>query len=318
MNWKFILSLVVGIVVVGMGAFVCLHGAVLPVLDPKGPVGLQERWIIIVTTLLSAIVVVPVFVLLFFFAWRYRADNPQTVRRHVPGWDHNNPLSEFLWWLVPTAIIAILSVIAWQSSHALDPYKPLSGSGAPMTIEVVALDWKWLFIYPAENIASVNMVEFPVDSPVRFEITADAPMNSFWIPALGGQIMAMPGMLTKLNLMASSIGTFNGFSANISGRGFAGMAFTAKSVTQDDFDTWVQSVRQSSSALSTSTYALLQVPSSYDPVAYYSPVDQGLYTSVMTSYLTSPSKIVGTTTSDMPAMSGGDVNGMLPEEARTP
>ena len=265
--------------------YVCLHGARLPVLDPEGPVALGERDVIIVTLLFSSIIVVPVFVLLFWFAWKYRASDPENMKHHRPEWDHSNPLFEFAWWLVPSAIIAVLSVVAWQSSHALDPYAPLSGVGSPMTIEVVALDWKWLFIYPEEGIATVNEVVIPVGSPVRFVLTADAPMNSFWIPSLAGQIMVMPGMTTQLNVLASSAGEFNGVSGNMSGPGFAVMWFKARAVTLEAYAAWVDSVRKTSSPLSRTTYDALAKPSENDPERAYSPIDQDLYTAITMRYM---------------------------------
>jgi cytochrome o ubiquinol oxidase subunit II len=261
-----------------------LHGAYFPILEPAGPVAYGERWVILITLLLCAIVVIPVFFLLFLFAWRYRADSPRAHVHHRPDWDHVSPVAEFAWWLVPSVIIVILGVIMWQSSHALDPYKPLAG-GPSMTVDVVALDWKWLFIYPEQGIASVNLLEIPENVPVHFYLTADAPMNSFWIPSLGGQIMVMPGMQTQLNLMASREGTFNGFSGNISGEGFSGMAFTAKSVSQSDFEQWAASIASSSAPLTPTAYQALEAPSEYNPVAYYSSADQNLFTSIMDTFM---------------------------------
>lgn len=271
-----------------------LRGVNIPVLEPAGPIALAERHVIIITLLLCAIVVVPVFILLFLFAWKYRADNPQRQSEHRPDWDHENLLVEFIWWLIPTAIIIALSIVMWQSTHALDPYKTIAGS-SPLTVEVVALDWKWLFIYPAENIATVNLLEIPTNVPVTFELTADAPMNSFWIPQLGGQIMAMPGMVTKLNLEASRGGTYSGYSANISGEGFAGMTFQTKAVSQSEFDTWVQSVRDSSaSVLTSSTYATLLRPSEYNPVSVYASVDADMYGSIVMKYMTPTTRATST------------------------
>lgn len=266
-------------------AYVCLHGAKLPVLEPDGPIALGERSVIIVTVLLSSIVVIPVFVLLFWFAWNYRATNPETMKHHRPEWDHSNPYFEFAWWLVPSAIIAVLAVVAWQSSHALDPYEPIAGAGAPITIEVVALDWKWLFIYPEQKIATVNEVLFPVGSPVRFVLTADAPMNSFWIPALAGQIMVMPGMTTQLNVLASKAADYDGMSGNLSGAGFAGMRFKARAVSADNFAAWIDAVRRSSVALSRQEYESLKQPSANAPVATYSSIDENLYTAVTMKYM---------------------------------
>ncbi|MDB5238533.1 MAG: cyoA [Candidatus Kaiserbacteria bacterium] len=264
--------------VVALGACVAvyLHGANIPVLQPHGPVARGELWVMTVTLLLCAVVVIPVFVMLFSFAWMFRADRPRSRRWHMPDWDHYSVEMELIWWIVPSIIIAILSVIAWRSSHQYDPYRAL-GRGAPLEIQVVALDWKWLFIYPQQGIASVNMVEFPENVPVRFVLTADAPMNSFWIPSLGGQIMVMPGMTTQLNLLANDRGTYTGLSGNLSGRGFAGMTFAAQSVTQAEFDQWVASIHDTSLPLDSTSYKLLAKPSENDPVAFYAPVDSALY-----------------------------------------
>jgi cytochrome o ubiquinol oxidase subunit 2 len=182
-------------------------------------------------------------------------------------------------------IVAVLGVIAWQSSNALDPYKPLQSNMPTITIDVVALDWKWLFIYPQQGIASVNLVEFPENTPIHFYLTADAPMNSFWVPQLAGQIMVMPGMTTQLNLAASRTGDFNGFSGNISGEGFAGMAFTARSVSQTEFDQWVAAVQASSTPLTEDSYAALAAPSEYNPVTYYAPVEDVFDATIM-KYMT--------------------------------
>jgi cytochrome o ubiquinol oxidase subunit 2 len=252
----------------------------LDLLTPAGPVGQGELSVMLLTLLLSAVVVVPVFFLLFYFAWRYRASNPHAKGNHAPNWDHDSVLAEVVWWLVPAFIVLVLSSVAWRSSHELDPYRPLSAA-QPLTVEVVALDWKWLFIYPAQGVATVNELEFPAGVPVRFVLTADAPMNSFWIPKLGGQIMVMPGMQTQLSLMANAPGTFDGYSANISGDGFAGMAFAAKAVTQADFDAWVAAVQASSTPLSRERYQSLRAPSAYVKPSTYAPVDLRLYTDII-------------------------------------
>ena len=160
--------------------------------------------------------------------------------KHAPDWEHNY-IAEYCWWGVPIVIIVILAVTTWKSSHDLNPFKPIESEKKPLAIQVVALHWKWLFIYPEQGIATVNFVQFPEKTPINFEITSDAPMNSFWIPQLGGQIYAMPAMRSKLHLIANEIGSFRGVSANISGKGFAGMTFTAKSSSEEDFDAWVQS-----------------------------------------------------------------------------
>ncbi|HVM73758.1 MAG TPA: ubiquinol oxidase subunit II [Candidatus Paceibacterota bacterium] len=288
-------ALVLGTVFIVFGNF----GRVdIPVLDPAGSIALAERSVILVTFVFSSIVVVPVFVLLFWFAWKYRATNIETAHHHRPEWDHRSGYLEFAWWLVPSAIVAVLAVVAWDSAHALDPYVPLSGTNAPITIEVVALDWKWLFIYPAEGIATVNEVEFPVGTPVHFELTADAPMNSFWVPALGGQIMVMPGMTTQLNLLANRAGIFTGVSGNISGAGFSGMTFAVHTVSLDEYDRWVEAIRRTSPALTAATYEAVRQPSSDNPIATYSPVDSALYTAITMKFM-SPSM---TDMNNMPGM----------------
>jgi cytochrome o ubiquinol oxidase subunit 2 len=294
----------VALFAVGIVTTLYLRDASIPILEPAGPIALAERGVIIITVLLCAIVVIPVFFLLFFFAWKYRADSPRAHVHHHPDWDHNNKITEFAWWLVPTAIIVVLGVIMWRSAHALDPWKPIESDAAPITVYVVALDWKWLFIYPDQGIASVNLLEMPENVPVHFYLTADAPMNSFWIPSLGGQIMVMPGMTTQLSLMASRLGNFNGFSANISGDGFAGMAFTARSVSQSDFQQWVQSIKQSSNPLTLSAYATLVAPSEYNPVAYYSPVEGSLYTTIVNKFMMPQGAAMGETQSGMTDMQG--------------
>src|SRR5580700_9838221 len=173
-----------------------LHHTNIPVLEPKGPVGLQERNLLFFGAALSLVVVIPVFTMLFFITWKYREGN--TKAKYSPDFDHSR-IAETIWWLIPAVLITILSVVGWNSSHTLDPYRPLSSKTPQMTIQVVALDWKWLFIYPQQHIATVNMVQFPKNTPINFEITSDSVMNSFWIPQLGGQIYSMPGMSTQLH-----------------------------------------------------------------------------------------------------------------------
>lgn len=254
----------------------------IAVLDSKGMIGKKESDLIITSSLLMLIVVIPVFVFALIFAWKYREGNEKA--RHEPDWEHNY-IAEYCWWGIPIVIVVILAIITWKSSHELSPFKPIVTDKAPLTIQVVALDWKWLFIYPEQNIATVNFVQFPEKTPLNFEITSDAPMNSFWIPQLGGQIYAMPAMRSKLYLVADEIGSFRGVSANISGKGFAGMAFTAKSSSQEDFDQWVQSVKNSSNYLSLDEYNQLVKPSEYNPVAYYRLGQADLFDQILMKYM---------------------------------
>ncbi|MET1033031.1 MAG: ubiquinol oxidase subunit II, partial [Candidatus Saccharimonadales bacterium] len=267
-------------------ALLLLRGNNFAVLDPKGPIAQEQFNLIIFTSLLSLIVVVPVFVLTFYIVWKYRAgrvDNKKAA--YSPEWDHSRT-AETIWWLVPLMLIAVLAVITWITTHKLDPYRPIVSDKKPITVQVVALQWKWLFIYPEQKIASVNYLQFPKDTPINFEITADAPMNSFWIPQLGGQVYAMAGMQTKLHLQAAEIGEFKGSSANISGEGFAGMKFSAWATSQQEFDEWVESTRQAPYALTMSEYDALAKPSENNPPSFYTSPDAKLYDTVMMKYMT--------------------------------
>lgn len=259
-------------------------GGHLAVLDAKGSVAAQQRDLIYLAVGLMALIVIPVFALTFYVTWKYRAGNQRAT--YMPDWDGNRKL-EAIWWGFPTLIILILSVIIWQSSHALDPYRPLAASAGdkpPLAVQVVALQWKWLFIYPEQGIASVNHLQLPEDRPVRFEITADAPMNSFWIPQLGGQVYAMAGMITQLHLVADEPGTYRGSSANLSGEGFADMNFVAVATSQSEFDDWVESVRQSPNQLSREAYDKLAKPSRHSIVTSYASTEPGLHTTIVGKY----------------------------------
>lgn len=254
----------------------------VPVLEPKGPIGMAQRNLFYISSLLMFIVIIPVFVLALLFAWRYREGNKGA--KYTPEWGHSHT-AEILWWSIPFVIIAVLSVLSWKTSHDLDPFKPIEDGKKPLTIQVVALDWKWLFIYPEQRIATINYIEFPKGVPVQFEITADAPMNSFWIPQLGGQIYAMPAMRTKLTLVADEAGSYRGVSSNISGKGFAGMAFTAKAVEPEEFDSWVESVRSSSSSLDLDEYLRLVQPSQYVPATFYVLSKEDLFDWIIMQYM---------------------------------
>lgn len=262
-------------------AFLYFRSHNVAVLNPAGTVAAKEQRLIIITVLLSLIVVIPVFLMTAFIAWRYRASNHKAA--YLPDWDHSG-VAEFAWWTIPGLIILALSIITWNSSHALDPFKPIASKAEPLSIQVVALDWKWLFIYPKQNIASVNMAEVPVNRPVTFQITSDTVMNSFWVPQLGSQIYAMPGMMTQLNLMATKTGSYYGSSANISGTGFSDMNFTVKGAQPTDFSKWVGSMQASHNSLSQTAYSQLSKPSSGGNQTY-SNVQNGLFNSVVLKYM---------------------------------
>lgn len=208
------------------------------VLQPRGIIAAQQLELLIFASVLSLVVIIPVFTLLGVVAWRYREGNRKRVA-YRPKWGGNNAL-EVVWWGIPCVLIGILSVVIWNSSHALDPYRPLESNKQPVSVQVVALQWRWLFIYPEEGIASINHLVIPKDTPVNLTVTADAPMNSFWVPSLGGQIYAMKGMSTKLHLMASEEGDFNGVSANLSGEGFSKMRFVATAKSDIGYSKWLK------------------------------------------------------------------------------
>lgn len=250
--------------------------------NTAGIVASQESALMLHATELMLIVVVAVFALTFFFAWHYRASN--TKARYEPEWEHS-VMDELVWWAVPLEVVLILAALAWGSAHALDPYAPLASKNAPLEVDVVALDWKWLFIYPSEGIATVNYLAIPEQTPVAFKLTSDAPMNALWIPALGGMEMAMPGMTNQLNLMASGTGAYQGYSSNFSGEGFAGMHFPVYAMTSEDFDQWVTQAKEATSTLTWAAFGALAQPSVNNPPVFYQLGDPNLYTEIIDQFM---------------------------------
>lgn len=269
-------------ILIGLALALLVRGHAIPILQPQGVIAREQRQLMFIAVALGLGVILPVFVMTFLIVWRYHESNKQA--RYSPDWDHNVTL-ESIWWGLPCLIILGLSILTWQSSHTLDPFKPIAAAAKPMTIQVVALQWKWLFIYPEQRIATVNYVQFPEQTPINFEITGDGPMNSFWIPSLGGQIYAMAGMSTHLHLMADSTGSYHGASANLSGKGFAGMQFTARSTSAKDFKNWATSIKPSSNHLSLAEYDKLVRPSENNPIAYYSSPATDLYNTQVMKYM---------------------------------
>jgi cytochrome o ubiquinol oxidase subunit 2 len=274
-----------------LAAFV-LSGCNTVLLHPSGAVAAQQGHLIVQSTVLMLIIVIPVIALTVIFAWRYRQSNSQAT--YTPDWDHSTQL-ELVIWAAPLLIIIALGALTWISSHTLDPYRPLRRLDAarpvptgvkPLTIEVVALDWKWLFIYPDQGIAVVNEVAAPVDVPINFKITASSVMNSFFVPALAGQIYAMPGMQTQLNAVINQPGEYEGFSANYSGAGFSGMHFKFRGVSQGEFEQWVQSAKGAGQQLSKDGYQQLARPSEREPIRRYSAVDASLYDAILNQCVT--------------------------------
>lgn len=262
-----------------LGNFVLTHD--IAVFAPEGVVGQKEKSLIITAILLSLIVVIPVYIMLIAFSLKYREGNKKS--KYDPNLDGSR-LFETIWWGVPLTIITILAVITFKSSHELDPFKKLDSAVPPLKIQVISLQWKWLFIYPNENLATVNFVQFPVNTPVDFEITSDSPMNSFWIPRLGGQIYAMNGMATHLNLNATSLGDYYGMSANISGAGFAGMHFTARASSESAYREWVRNADSKEKVLDINSYNELAKPSQDNPVSYYYLAEPNLFSSIINKY----------------------------------
>jgi cytochrome o ubiquinol oxidase subunit 2 len=249
-------------------------------LNPKGAIAGAELGLLIQATLFMLIVAVPVYVLIFYFARQYRASNKKA--RYQPDWEHSK-MEELIWWAIPLEIVLILGAITWSSTHELHPPKPISVE-PPMVVQVVALDWKWLFIYPELGIATINELALPLNKPVRFDITADAPMNSFWIPSLGGQIYAMTGMVNQLHLIAEEEGEYWGRSANYSGEGFAHMKFKVNVLLPSDFDEWVSAVRAFDRELSALGYEELSVPDVPETPLYYSAVEHDLFDMIVAQF----------------------------------
>lgn len=254
----------------------------IDILFPKGIIALKQRNLLLIIQAIMLLVVIPVYILTFVFSWKYRAHNSKA--KYTPDWD-DHKLAEYIWWGIPCIIILVIGTLTWIRTYELDPLKPLESPKKTLKIQVVALQWKWLFIYPEERIATVNFVQFPERTPIHFEITSDAPMNSFWIPKLGGQIYAMPKMKTALYLIADEAGDYRGSSANISGAGFSGMIFTARASTEQDFNQWVQSVQNSSQSLNLEEYNQLALPSQNNPVVNYQLTDDHLFETIIMKYM---------------------------------
>lgn len=257
------------------------------VMKPFGDIARQQSQLVITAVVLMSLIVVPVIVLTLLFAWRYRSANKEAT--YTPRWDHSTRL-ELLIWGAPLLIIIALGAVTWISTHKLDPYRPLERIDAkrplaegvkPFVVEVVALDWKWLFVYPELGIATVNELAAPVDRPIEFKITASTVMNSFYIPALAGQIYAMPGMQTQMHAVINTAGVYDGFSANYSGRGFSHMRFKFLGMLPADFEQWVQLNKTAGNALSRADYLKLEQPSESEPVRRYASVDASLYEAIL-------------------------------------
>ena len=251
-------------------------------LNPSGAVGEEQKTLILTALGLMLLVVVPVILVTLVFAWRYRASNKGAT--YAPDWAHSSKI-EIVVWLIPAIVVIVLAALAWKSAHKLDPYLPLDSAVKPIVIEAVSLDWKWLFIYPDYGVATLNQLVFPAKVPLDFRITSVNVMNSFFIPQLGSQIYAMPGMRTQLHLIANQAGSYEGLSANYSGRGFSDMKFKAIAASEEEFNAWLGKVRQSPLKLDLDRYRKLEIPSEKNPVEYFSSVKPGLFDCILHNYM---------------------------------
>ncbi len=260
------------------------------VLDPQGPIGAAQLLLLINSTEIMLVVVVPVILATLGFAWWYRSSNARASRSPDQAYEGR---IEFVTWSIPALIVILLGGVIWIGSHQLDPRAPIPADTKPLRVEVVALDWKWLFIYPDQGIAAVNQLVVPVGTPIEFRLTSATVMNSFFIPQLGSQIYTMGGMTTHLNLMADNPGEFPGFSANFSGDGFAEMRFVVKAVPAGDFDGWVAQVRGSGSALDDAAYAALAKPSIAVPPRTYRSAEPKLFERIIEQTVSGSQKPAG-------------------------
>jgi cytochrome o ubiquinol oxidase subunit II len=262
--------------------YVLLQGQNIALLNPKGLMAEEQLGLIIFAAVLPLVIAVPTVAFLYYTAWKYRETNPKAT--YEPD-KKAGKLFNVSIWVVPTAFMMVLSAVMWSATHRLEPQKSIVAEAKPLTIQVVALRWKWLFLYPEQKIATVNYVQIPKDTPVRFELTADdAPMSAFWIPNLGGMLYAMTGHMNPLNLMADTPGDYPGSVAEINGDGFAKMRFTARVSSKEDFDAWVQSTHWSPELLNAAEYDKLLKPSEGNLPAFYSDYEDGLYDKVLMKY----------------------------------
>ncbi|MBO9725373.1 MAG: ubiquinol oxidase subunit II [Novosphingobium sp.] len=259
------------------------------VLNPAGDVARQQGDLVVISTLLMLLIIVPVMAATVLFAWRYRASNKEA--NYQPDWDHSTQL-ELLIWTAPLLIIICLGALTWVTTHLLDPYRtigridhetPVAANVKPLEVEVVALDWKWLFIYPEQGVATVNELVVPTGRPLSFKITSSSVMNSFYVPAMAGQIYAMPGMETRLHAVFNKPIDTIGFSANYSGAGFSNMRFATRAVSDADFAKWTADVKadKAGGTLDRTAYLQLEKPSEKVPVIRYATVSPDLYGAIV-------------------------------------
>src|SRR6266568_7417878 len=269
-----------GLLVVVLIGAATLGGCTEGVLDPKGPIALAERQILLNALGIMLAIVIPVILVTLGVAFWFRASNERA--RYRPNFAYSGRL-EILVWSIPAMTVFLVGGVAWVGSHDLSPRKPIVSTVKPLRVQVASLDWKWLFIYPDEGVASVNYLAIPVGTPVSFELTSSGAMNSFFVPQLGSQIYTMAGMVTHLHLQADQSGSYRGLSAQYSGNGFADMRFSVDTVSAEDFARWVDAARNAGPVLDGSTYADLVKPSSAVAPFTYRAVAPDLFSDISSS-----------------------------------
>jgi cytochrome o ubiquinol oxidase subunit 2 len=275
---------VLAVVLVGAAAML---SSCQGVLDPQGPIASAERLLLINSTAIMLVVVIPVIVATLAFAFWYRSSNARATRSPDESYEGR---VEFVVWSIPALTVILLGGVIWIGSHQLDPRAAISSKSDPLRVDVVALDWKWLFIYPDQAVAAVNQLVIPTETPVEFRLTSATVMNSFFVPQLGSQIYTMSGMTTHLHLLADKPGEYPGFSANFSGDGFSGMRFVVKSMAADDFNAWLAQARSSGSGLDDAGYAELAKPSQNVAPATYHSVNPKLFERIVDQTMASPGR----------------------------
>ncbi|QCI16126.1 ubiquinol oxidase subunit II [Buchnera aphidicola] len=253
-------------------------------LNPRGTIAIQESSLILISFVMMLFIVIPVIFMTVYFSLKYRSTNINEI--YKPNWSDSRNL-EIIVWVIPILIISCLAFLTWTYTHKLEPKKPISSVYDPIKIDVIALDWKWLFIYPDYHIATINEIMFPVNRPVSFRITSNSVMNAFFIPSLGSQIYAMPGMIEKLNLIANKPGKYQGISSNYSGKGFSNMKFTATSVSDDAFFiSWIKKIKNSSKKLNTmKMFNKISIPNENYSIEYFSYVKKNLFDQIINQFL---------------------------------
>lgn len=278
-----ILRIVLALICLALLVKVLLHGHNVALFNPKGMIAHEQLNLAIRTVSIMLVIAIPALSLFFFTAWKYRESNSKAT--HDPDARHGKLLVASIW-LIPSIFAVVLASIMWPATHRLAPQKTIAADAKPLTIQVISLRWKWLFVYPQQKIATVNFVQIPANTPVQFELTADeAPMSAFWAPNLSGMLYTMTGHSNRLNIIADTLGDYPGRSGEINGAGFADMQFTARVSSSDDFEQWVDKTQSSGKVLDAAEYSKLVQPSEKNPVTFYSDAETDLYDTVLMKYM---------------------------------